>query len=386
MNTDGNDDLARLIRALEVLNDETDDPQPSITSDEMDEQKERILARLRQSLAEHDGSRGTSTPHAETNAKNFLRSCAARFLAIAVAAAVYGVLGTLLTAWPQPGRGLILLLLFFIGPSLLVCLWHVKARDPEVMHQSAVLDSRAAELRQLQKRILLVARWVVTERRRCEDLGLVTATSRLDSLGHQLRDASKSAKNLINLLAEGSEETRRFAEESRRDPYRACSEYDHPSLAIDPKQGGAEIDNLVHVLHLAADVAVDIPLHIGIDSNGSGTPPDRVGEIATELRSILREVQRSSRFFRTEWRNALRAFDTIHHLVTTRLMKTLTRGPVSEATARAAVAVSVLPQSLARRPAARTAFLRTVSASGNGSLSSIGRGVVAAIAQGQKAA
>jgi hypothetical protein len=384
MNTDRNDDLVRLVRALEVLSDDTDDLQPSITAPELDESKERIMARLRQSMAKREQPRRTSTPRCATNARNCLRSGTARLLATIVVAAVYGVLGTLLTAWPQPG--LILLFLFFLGPSLLVFVWHVEARDPEVTHQSVVLDSRAAELRQLQKRILLVARWVVTERRSCEDLGLVTATSRLDSLANQLRDARKSVKNLIKLLTEGSEEAKAFADTCGRDPYRACSEYDHPSLAIDPKQVGAEIDNLVHILHLAGDVAVDIPLHIGIVRNGSEISPDRVGEIAVELRSILREFQRSSPFLRTEWRSALRAFDTLHHLVTTRLIKTLTRGPVSRATARAAVAVSVLPQPLARRPAARTAFLRAAPASGNESLSWIGKAAMAAIAQGQKSA
>lgn len=384
MNADRNDDLVRLVRALEVLNDNTDDPQPSITSEEMDEHKERIIARLRHSMAERDRPRRTSTPHAGTNAKSCLRSGAARLLAITVVAAVYGVLGTLLTGWPQPG--LILLFLFIIGPSLLVLLWHVEARDPEVTHQSVVLDSRAAELRQLQKRILLVARWVVAERRTCEDLGLATATSRLDSLASQLRAARKSVKNLIKLLTEGSEEAQRFAQTCGRDPYRACSEYDHLSLAIDPKQVGTEIDNLVHVLHIAGDVAVDIPLHIGIESNGSDTLTDRAGEIAAELRSIFREVQRSGRFLRTEWRSALRAFDALHRVVTTRLIKTLTRGPVSRATARVAVAASVSPQPLTRRPAARTAFLRTASASGNGSLSWIGKAAMAAIARNQKSA
>jgi hypothetical protein len=385
MNTDRNDDLIRLIRALEILNDDTNDPQPCIISEEIAEHRERILVRLRQSLAEHDWPQLTSTPPAGTNARNYLRSRAVRFLAIAVVAAViYGVLGTLLAAWPQPD--LIFLFLFFIGPSFLVFLWNIEARDPEVTHRSAVLDSRVTEFRQLQKRIFLLARSVVAERRTCEDLGLVAATSRLDSLGSQLRDARKSAKTLVTLLTEGSEEAQRFAETCRHDPYRACSEYDRPSLTIDSKRVGAEIDNLVHVLRIAGDVAVDIPLHIGIESKGSGASPDRAGEIAAELSNMFREVQLSGRFLRTEWRSTLRAFDTLHRLVTTRLLKTLTRGPVSRATARAAVAASVLPQSLARRPAARAAFLRAASASGNESCLWIGKAAVAAIAQGQKSA
>jgi hypothetical protein len=59
---------------------------------------------------------------------------------------------------------------------------------------------------------------------------------------------------------------------------------------------------------------------------------------------------------------------------------------VSKATARVAVAVSVSPQPLARRPAARTAFLRAASASGNGSLSWIGKAAMAAMARDQKSA
>jgi hypothetical protein len=385
MNTDRNDDLVRLVKALEVLNDDTDDPQPSITSAEMDEHKERIIARLRQSMVERDRPRRTSTlHHTGTNARSRLRSGMTRLLTITVVSAVYGVFGTLLTAWRQ--SVLILLFLFFIVPSLLVLLWYVEARDPEVTHQSAVLDSRAAELRHLQRRILLVARWVVAQRRTYEDLGLVTATSRLDALAGQLRDARKSIKSLIKLLTEGSEEAKRFAQTCGRDPSRACSEYDHPLLAIDPQQVGAEIDSLVHVLHLAGNVAVDIPLHIGIESNVRQTSPDRVGGIAVELRSILRDVQQSGRFLRTEWRSVLRAFDTLHRLVTMRVIKTLPRGPVSRATARAAVVVSVLPQPLARRPAARTAFLRAASSSGNGFLSWIGKATMAAMARDQKSA
>lgn len=384
MNTDRNDDLIRLVRALEVLNDDTNDAQPSITPAEMGEHRERIISRLRQSMVEQNRPRRTSNRHAGTNARSRPRSRAVRCLAITVIAAVYGVLGTLLPALPQ--SGLILLFLFFIGPSFVVLLWYVEARDPEVAHQSVVLDSRTAELRHLQRRMLLVARCVVAQRRRYADLGLVTATSRLDSLASQLRDARKTVKKLIKLLTEGSEEAKQFAQTCGRDPYRACSEYDHPSLAIDPREIGAEIDDLVHFLHLAGDVAADIPLHVGIENNSWQKSPDRIGEIVTELRSILRDVQQNGRFLRAEWRSTLRAFDTLHRLVTTGLIKTLPHGPMSSAAARAAMAVSVLPQPLTRRPAARTAFLRTASASGNRSFLWIGKAAMAAMVRDEKSA
>lgn len=383
MNTDRNDDLVRLIRALEVLNDDTDDPQSSITYEEMDEHEERILARLRQSLAERDWPRRTSAHFPGTNARSCLRRGAAWFLTTAVIAAAYGVLGTFIATLPQPG---LILALFVIIPSLLVFLWYLDARDPEVTRQSVLLDSRAAEFRQLQKRILLVACKVVAERRMCEDHGLATATSRLDSLGRQLRNARKSARTLAELFTEGSAEARQFDETCRRDPYRACSEYDHLPPAIDPQRIGAEIDNLMDILRLAGNVAVDIPLHMRIESKRSEMPPGYAGEIAEELKSIFREFQRSSQFLRAECRRTLRAFDALHSLVTTMLIKTLTRNPASRAAARAAVAASVLPHPLARRPAVRTAFLREASASGSGSWVWIGKATVAAITRGQKSA
>jgi hypothetical protein len=390
MNSASNADMARLIRALEVLNDDTDKPPPAITAEEMAEHRELVLARLRQTLAERDQPQPASTPLPSTNARSSLRR-GAWFLATAVGAATYGVLGALLTSSSQ--RGLIILTLFVIVPVLLVFWWHLEARDREVTRQSALLDSRAEELRQLHKRIRLVTRTVFAERRLCGGRGLEAATAKLDFLERQLRDAGNSARTLVNLVADGSEKARRFAEmyqrfaeTCQRDLYRACSEYDQLPLTIDPKRIGAAIDNLMQVLRLTGDVAVDIPLHIAIESRGPETSSARAGEIASELESIFREVQNSSRFLKTECRRTLRAFDTLHRLVTTILIKKIARDPASRVAARAAVAASVLSQPLARRPARRTAFLREAPVSGSSSWVWIGKASMAAMARDRKSA
>jgi hypothetical protein len=291
------------------------------------------LSRLRQQLAQDRPQQPAMWVPSTSTASRLRRAVA--FLSTAVGAAGYGVLATLFASSVY-----ILLFLFVLVPTFLVLVWYLRARDPEVARPSALLDSRAQELRQVHHRLLVVTRTVVAQRRLCEDYGLKTAASKLDFLRNQLRDARKSTRTLAKHVAEGSEATRRFAQACERDPYRACSEYDQLPPIINPIRIGAEVDDLVRVLRLATDVAADIPVRIGIEGNEVGISIDAMGEIASELEGIFREVLNSGRFLMTEYRRTVRAFDTLHRLVTTMLIKKLARDPASRATARAAVVAS----------------------------------------------
>ena len=129
----------------------------------------------------------------------------------------------------------------------------------EITHRSSLLDVHANALRNLIRRVDLVAGDVAVERQACESRGLYIAASKLDSLGRQLQDAGNSAKNLLVLITESTQEARRFTATCQRDPREACSEYGRLPLVLDPARIEATIDNLILVLHLTMEVAVDIP-------------------------------------------------------------------------------------------------------------------------------
>jgi len=373
-------DLLSLIRALEVLEDDTDTLRLAITPEEMILRRQRVLARLRTTRVEHDRPARLTAwmPRPTTTSRR--RRVVTWLLATAAAIGCYGALTTLLAS-----SGVVLIVLFALLPALLVFGWYFQARD-EVTRQSALLDSRAQELRHLHQRILLVARMIVAQRRLCEEHGLESAASKLDFLGHQLRAARKSVRALVKLIAGGSENTRRFVDARQRDPYGACSDYAQPPLAIDPDRIGIEVDDLVRLLRLANDVAVDIPLYVGISGEGIAVRPDAAGEIAAELGEIFRDVRRSTRFLKAECRKTLLAFDALHRLTTTTLINQLTRDPASRAAARTALALSALPRPLAHKPAVRTAFLREVPTSGDRSWVWIPKATTAALTQSQKSA
>src|SRR5262249_37454272 len=223
---------------------------------------------------------------------------------------------------------------------------------------------------------------VAAEQRVCESHGLSTAASKLRSLERQLHDASESTENLVELVTDASEEARRFMASCRSDSRKACSEYGRLPLVLDPERIETIIDNLVLVLRLAVEVAVDIPLYIqGTESRISPIP---AGKIVTEVEETFREFRGSSRLLKHECRSLLRSFDSLHSAVTSESISGLRLGRASRMTARAAMTASVLAQPTARRPAVRTAFVREASASTDRSLVLIGKATVAAITRGQK--
>jgi hypothetical protein len=153
-------------------------------------------------------------------------------------------------------------------------------------------------------------------------------------------------------------------------------------LALDPERIDALIDNLVLVLHLAMEVAVDIPLQI--PSKGPRISSLPTGRIAEGVVNISREVEVSSRPLKHECRNMLRIFDLLHRMVVAESIDELQLGLASRIAARAAVAASVSTQPRARRPAARTAFVRKAAALDNRSWIRIGKATAAAFKRGQK--
>jgi hypothetical protein len=327
------------------------------------------------------------------------RSARPWFLSAALVALVviYGIVGKSITAFSHPKS--VIVLLFVIVPILLTLTWYLQARHPhfisflrtprraaewsdEVTRHSIILDVRAAALRDLLRRIHLVASNVAAEQRVCENHELFIAASKLTSLSRQLQDASTSTENLAELVTAGSEEARGFTASCRRDPREASSEYVRLPLVLDPERIEAVTDNLILVLRLTVEVALDIPLHIQGEELRISTVP--AGKIATEVGSIFGEFQGSSRSLKRECHSLLRAFDSLHCLVTTESLATLDLGHATRMTAQAAVAASVLTQSTARRPAVRTAFMREASASSNRSWVWIGKATVAAITRGQK--
>lgn len=294
-------------------------------------------------------------------------------------------------------RDHVIALPFIIVAGIIVLKWHLQVhrfidvwRTPqtvaewldEIMRQSVLLDRRADALRDLIRRVHLVAGNVAAERRVCEIHGLSIATSELDSLGRQLQDVSNSVEHLAELVTESSEEARRFTESCQRDPREACSEYGRLPLVLNPERIEAAIDNLVLVLHLTVEVAVDIPLQI--QSKEPHISPVPAGKIATAVVEILQGVQGSSRSLKRQCRSMLRAFDLLHRLAAVESIAALELGLASRMTVRAAVAASVSTQPRARRPAARTAFVREVSLSRNQSWIWIGKATAAAIKRGQK--
>jgi hypothetical protein len=346
------------------------------------------------------GARGSSWPtstRTPTNVGSRGRSASPWFLTAALSV-VYGGLGHFITAFSH--QTLVIVFLFAVGPGVVVLRWHSQARHPhhfinflrtprrgaewsdEITRQSDLLDARATALRDLLRRIHLVAGDVAAERRVCENHGLVTAASKLDSLRRLLQDASESAENLAELVTAGNEEARRFTASCRRDPREACSEYGWLPLLLNPERIGAVIDSLVLVLRLTSEVAVDIPLHIQSKESRISTVP--AGKIATAVESIFREVLGSRRSVKHECRSMLRTFDLLHRLVTTESIAALQLGLASRTTARAAVAATVLAQPRARRPAVRTAFVREASVSSGRSWVWIGKATAAAITRGQK--
>jgi signal transduction histidine kinase len=342
----------------------------------------------------------TSTPTLRPHVAMRGRDGRPWFLAAALTVLVvaYGLVGQSITSFSHPER--VIVLFFLIFPALVVLKWYLQVRQRDrfinflrtpqrsagwfndITRQSTLLDVRAAALGELLRRIRLVASNVAAERQVCESRGFFTAASKLDSLGRLLHDASESTENLAELVTDASEEARRFTASCRRDLYEACSEYVRLPLVLDPERIDTVIDNLVLVLRLTVEVAVDIPLHIrGEESNISTVP---VGEIAAEVESIFREFRGNSRSLKHECRSMLRAFDSLHRVVTNSSIATLKLGAASRMTARVAVAASVWAQPTARRPAVRTAFMRAASASRDRSLVLIGKATTAAINRGQR--
>jgi hypothetical protein len=312
---------------------------------------------------------------------------------------VYGLIANSMTVRVHPDQ--VIVLLFMVVPSLFVLAWYLQARHRhrfisflrtpwktpgwfyDVTRQAVLLDVRAVALRDLSRRIDLVTSDVAAERQVCESHGVSVAASRLGSLQRQLHDASESTTHLAELVTQGSEEARRFMARCRRDPHDAYLQYGRLPLVLDPAQIETAIDKLVLVLRLTVEVAVDIPLHIENKESRISTVP--AGKIAAEAESIFREFQPSARPLKQECRSMLRAFDALHSAVATESLATLNLGRASRITARAAVAASVSTQPTARRPAARTAFIREASTSSNRSRVWIGKATVAAITQRQKA-
>jgi hypothetical protein len=297
-------------------------------------------------------------------------------------------------------RDLTIVLAFVIIPGFVVLKWYLQARRPhrlisslrtprrdvewfdEITHRSSLLDVHANALRNLIRRVDLVAGDVAVERQACESRGLYIAASKLDSLGRQLQDAGNSAKNLLVLITESTQEARRFTATCQRDPREACSEYGRLPLVLDPARIEATIDNLILVLHLTMEVAVDIPLRIqGEDPRISTVGAGRIAEAVV---NIFREVQGSNRSLKHECRCMLRVSDHLHRMVVAESIAALERGLASRMAARAAVAASVSTQPRTRRPAARTAFVREASVSENRSWIWIGKASAAAIKRGQK--
>jgi len=339
----------------------------------------------------------TSTSVFRINADSRRRSATrswfftAAFVALAV---VYGFVTDSVATWAHPGQ--VIVCLFVIIPVFFVFAWYLQVRHRDrflsflqsswqaagwfydVTRQAVLLDVRADALRNLSRRIDLVTSNVAAERQVCESHGLFLAASRLDCVAHQLQDASESTHHLTELLLEGGDEARRFATRCRHDPRDAWSHYGALPLVLDPKRIDTLLDNLVVLLRLTVEVAVDIPLHIDDQSRLSTVP---AGKIAAETENIFREFQHSSRHLKQECRSMLRAFDALHSKVATESLRTLPLGHASRVTARVAVAASVSTQPTARRPAARTAFLREASTSTNQSWAWIGKATVAALTE-----
>jgi hypothetical protein len=318
--------------------------------------------------------------------------------ALVALAVIYGLVANSITVPTHPAQ--VIVPLFVIIPVLFVVAWYLQARHRhrfisflrtswraagwfyDVTRQAALLDVRGAALGDLSRRIDLVTSNIAAERQVCESHGLFTAASRLDSLARQLHDASESTGNLAELVTQGSEEARRFAARCRHDPRDACSHYGQLPLVLDPKRIETLIDNLVLLLRLTVEVAVDIPLHIDNKESRISTVP--AGKVAADTENIFREFQQSSRPLKQECRSMLRAFDTLHSMVATESLRTLNLGRASRITAQVAVAASVSTRPTSRRPAARTAFIREASTSTNRSWTWIGKATAAAITQSQK--
>jgi len=341
-------------------------------------------------------SASASRINAESRRRSATRSWS--FTAALVAlAVVYGLVANSLVTRAHSGQ--VIVCLFIIIPVFFVFAWYLQVRHRDrvlsflqsswqaagwfydVTRQAVLLDVRADALRDLSRRIDLVASNVAAERQVCESHGLFVAASRLDSVAHQLQDASESTHHLTELLLDGGHEARRFATRCRHDPRDACSHYGLLPLVLDPKRIDTLLDNLVVLLRLTVEVAVDIPLHIDHQSRLSTVP---AGKIAAETENIFREFQHTSRHLKQECHSTLRAFDALHSIVATESLRTLPLGQASRVTARVAVAASVSTRPTARRPAARTAFLREASTSTNQSWAWIGKATIAALTERQQ--
>ena len=341
----------------------------------------------------------TSTSVSRINAESRKRSARSWCVtaALVALAVLYGLVANSLAAWVYPGQ--VIVCLFVIIPVFFVFVWYLQVRHRDrflsflqsswraagwfydVTRQAVLLDVRADALRDLSRRIDLVTSNVAAERQVCESHGLFLAASRLDCVAHQLHEASESTHHLTELLLEGGEEARRFATRCRHDPRDAYSHYGRLPLVLDPKRIDTLIDNLVLLLRLTVEVAVDLPLHIDDQSRISTVP---AGKIAAETENIFREFQHSSRHLKQECRSMLRAFDALHYVVATESLRTLPLGHASRVTARVAVAASVSTRPTARRPAARTAFLREASTSTTQSWAWIGKATIAALTESQQ--
>lgn len=336
----------------------------------------------------------------QIGATNGKRSAAPWFIAagLVTLATLYGLVNTFTTpSWPH---GLIIAITFVIISLALVLNWYRQARQPhhftnfprtpqstvewfdEITRQSFVLNAHATALDDLIQRIHLVAGNVAAERQVCESHDLLIAAAKLHSLERLLHDASNSAENLAELVTDSTDEARRFIATCQHDPREACSEYSLLPLILDPERIDATIDNLALVSHLAVEVAVDVPLHIHDKELRISTAP--AGQITEGVVSIFQDIEANSRPLKHECRNTLRVFDLLHRMVVTESITTLDFGVASTIAARAAIAASVLTQPRARRPAARTAFVREASASTNRSWIRISKATAAAIKQGQK--
>jgi hypothetical protein len=346
----GGEDKERRLRFLDALDAAgRDDPPAPISAEQLARSTAKVLARVRQTMAEREQVRPVPVlPPPPRRPVEWLPLVALAVLTLAVAV--------------FPHQGVVSVLLFVVAPLALLLKWTFEAyAGPELERECAVLDERARSFTSLGRRLTEAADAVAQARADCPD-GRPQA-DHLDEASTRLRSAAATLVVLADLVERTSATSRAFAVNWH--DVGSFSTHRDDTADIAPDRVRLTLVTALGQLRGLASMGIDVP------------SPGGAHTVGDEIEAVVHEVARSQTTLDRELRRLERAFDTVHHSAAVYTIKTGIPARLVRNAALIGMNVNVSTLSRARRSPARTVFVQTVPMGSETSLRHVHRAAVA---------